>query len=241
MATINVTDAGGAEVALERPLPPGRAAAGASKPVALSTEDLAALNAVTAALTPLATAAGQASGNTTLADLLAGQADLASDAGLAAIATLLTGITSALAPAATAANQNTGNGALANILAALGPVATAANQKPAMFWNGATGPASALAAGAVFTGAARDVGVAAGAAHSLGYFNAFFLADQSSTAAIEASNDGVTWYALATAPLAAGSPLILNVPVMTRYHRAKVTNGSVAQGLLWVNSAYAAA
>jgi hypothetical protein len=43
MATINVKDAAGATVAIEKPLAPGRVAAVASRPVALSIEDLAAL------------------------------------------------------------------------------------------------------------------------------------------------------------------------------------------------------
>lgn len=55
MATIDVKDAVNATVAIEKPLPPGRAAATASRPVALSVEDLAAL---TALLTQIALAAG---------------------------------------------------------------------------------------------------------------------------------------------------------------------------------------
>lgn len=47
MATIDVKDAGGSTVALEKPLTPGRAAATASRPVALSNEDNAALGALT--------------------------------------------------------------------------------------------------------------------------------------------------------------------------------------------------
>jgi hypothetical protein len=43
MATINVKDASDATVAIEKPLAPGRAAASASRPVVLSTEDLATL------------------------------------------------------------------------------------------------------------------------------------------------------------------------------------------------------
>lgn len=43
MATINVLDAASNVVALEKPLAPGRAAAAASRPVALSTEDAALL------------------------------------------------------------------------------------------------------------------------------------------------------------------------------------------------------
>jgi hypothetical protein len=54
MATIDVLDAALNVVALEKPLTPGRAAAVASRPVALSTEDLAALS-------PLGRAAAAAS------------------------------------------------------------------------------------------------------------------------------------------------------------------------------------
>ncbi|MGL3208682.1 hypothetical protein [Bradyrhizobium sp. BR 1433] len=50
MTTMNVLDATGAPVAIEKPLPPGRVAAAASRPVALSSEDLAAINAIAAAL-----------------------------------------------------------------------------------------------------------------------------------------------------------------------------------------------
>lgn len=49
MATMNVLDAAGATVAVEKPLAPGRAAAVASRPVALSTEDKSALDAVATA------------------------------------------------------------------------------------------------------------------------------------------------------------------------------------------------
>lgn len=46
MTTMNVLDASGATVAIEKPLTPGRAAAAASRPVALSSEDNAALLAL---------------------------------------------------------------------------------------------------------------------------------------------------------------------------------------------------
>jgi hypothetical protein len=46
MATIPVKDANNATVDLEKPLPPGRAAAVSSRPVALSSEDLTALVAI---------------------------------------------------------------------------------------------------------------------------------------------------------------------------------------------------
>ncbi len=63
MATINVRNATGEIEAIEKPLPPSRAAAAASRPVALSTEDKAALDA-------LATGAKQDTGNATLASIL---------------------------------------------------------------------------------------------------------------------------------------------------------------------------
>lgn len=44
MATINVKDAAGSTVAIEKPLTPGRAAAASSRPIALSTEDKAVLD-----------------------------------------------------------------------------------------------------------------------------------------------------------------------------------------------------
>lgn len=48
MATIDVKDAAGSTVAIERPLAPGRGAASASRPVVLSTEDKAVLDAIAA-------------------------------------------------------------------------------------------------------------------------------------------------------------------------------------------------
>lgn len=50
MATINVKDATGTAVAIEKPLPPGRAAAASSRPVALSTEDAAFLDGLETAV-----------------------------------------------------------------------------------------------------------------------------------------------------------------------------------------------
>jgi len=45
MPTMNVKDADGATVAIEKPLAPGRAAAASSRPIALATEDAAAIGA----------------------------------------------------------------------------------------------------------------------------------------------------------------------------------------------------
>jgi hypothetical protein len=50
MATVDVKDAAGSTVAIEKPLAPGRAAEAASKPVALSTEDLAVLSGISGKL-----------------------------------------------------------------------------------------------------------------------------------------------------------------------------------------------
>jgi hypothetical protein len=58
MATINVKDAAGSTVALEKPLPPGAAAAAASRPVTLATDD--ALVTATGATSDAAVAAGGA-------------------------------------------------------------------------------------------------------------------------------------------------------------------------------------
>ena len=50
MATMNVRDSDGATQAIEKPLAPGRSAAAASRPVAVSDEDLAAIEAITDAI-----------------------------------------------------------------------------------------------------------------------------------------------------------------------------------------------
>lgn len=144
------------------------------------------------------------------------------------------GVTSSVLPtgASTAAAQATGNTSLAAIA-----IATA----PSVFANGATGAASALAGSGTYTGASRDSGIAAGTQHGISYFNAFFLADQAGTARIDCSNDGITWYACATSSLTAATPLILSMPIMTRYHRAVVINGSTAETYLWVNTSYTGA
>ncbi len=97
---------------------------------------------------------------------------------------------------------------------------------------------TSLGASATFTGTSRDAGVAAGASYWGSYFSGFFLANQVGTAYIEGSNDNATWYIIATAPIAVSTPLILQVPVMTRYHRVRVVNGAAAQTSFFVNSSY---
>jgi hypothetical protein len=53
MATIDVKDAGGNTVAIEKPLAPGRSAAATSRPVALSNEDAAYLDGIETLLTAI--------------------------------------------------------------------------------------------------------------------------------------------------------------------------------------------
>lgn len=84
MSTIDVKDATGATVTLEKPLAPGRALAAASRPIALSTEDKAAIDALATQITAAAI----------LAKLIAAPATEAKQdtaiTGLTSIAALLT-------------------------------------------------------------------------------------------------------------------------------------------------------
>jgi hypothetical protein len=113
--------------------------------------------------------------------------------------------------------------------------------KASIFWNGATGAGSALTGSATFTGASRDSGYAAATYHQFGYFNAFYLTDQAGTARIDCSNDNSVWYTCATSAIVAATPLILQVPVMTRYERAVVVNGTSAETYLYVNTSFTGA
>ena len=78
----------------------------------------------------------------------------------------------------------------------------------------------------------------AGSTQPWGYFTGFFRADQAGTASLEASNDNSTFVTCATAALAASTPLFLQCPIVTRYFRVKLVNGSTNQGSLIVNSAF---
>lgn len=95
-----------------------------------------------------------------------------------------------------------------------------------------------LSGSATFTGSARDVGVAAGNVQPFAYFNAFFFADQTGTATIECSSDSIAWTTCAKSSLTASTPLTLTVPVMFRYQRAKLVNGSSAEGTLAISTSY---
>lgn len=115
MATIDVKDANGNTVSLQAPPDPGRAAASASRPVALSTEDKAALDALATQVTVAAilakilaapaTEAKQDAGNTSLASIdtkmttLAGHVD-----GLEALASALNGYVDGLEALVTSGN-----------------------------------------------------------------------------------------------------------------------------------------
>ena len=108
-----------------------------------------------------------------------------------------------------------------------------------IFFNEST---TAQAAGATLTGSSRDVGYAAGGSHMRAVFNAFAFADQAGVVRIECSNDNTTWRRMTTdTAVAANTPVILTVPIMTRYHRVVYVNGATAQGAFMLNTSYTAA
>lgn len=101
---------------------------------------------------------------------------------------------------------------------------------------------TAQAASATLTGTSRDVGVAAAAAHRYSAFNAYSFSDQAGVLRIECSNDNTTWRRMtADVTAAANTPVILSVPVMTRYHRAVYVNGGTAQTAFILNTSLTAA
>ena len=97
------------------------------------------------------------------------------------------------------------------------------------------------AASATLTGTARDVGAAAAANHRYSAFNAMAFADQAGTMRIEVSNDNTNWRRATTdTPVAANTPVILSIPIMTRYHRVVYVNGATAQGAFMLNTSFTA-
>jgi hypothetical protein len=100
--------------------------------------------------------------------------------------------------------------------------------------------ATPLLAGITFTGNGHDFGTL-----KPSKFRAYAVSDQASAAngfKIEGSNDSFIWYsagppAQAMAALVANTPVILEVPVVFRYYRVKLTNGGVNQTQLVINSA----
>lgn len=93
-----------------------------------------------------------------------------------------------------------------------------------IFWSEAT---AGLISAATGTYATRDTGIAQASPHSIGYFNAVFRSDQAATAFIQFSDDAGTWVD-ATAGLALGANVTATVslPIMARYHRAKLVMGA---------------
>lgn len=111
--------------------------------------------------------------------------------------------------------------------------------RASIFYNEST---TAQAANATLTGTTRDVGIAAATAQPYPKFQAFALADQAGTLRIEVSNDNTTWRrATVDTAVAANTPVVLSVPVLTRYHRVVYVNGATLQTVFMLNSGYSAA
>lgn len=108
-----------------------------------------------------------------------------------------------------------------------------------LFFNEST---TVLGGGAVYTGPARDSGIAAGQLADYGYFQCFALSDLAGTMRIECSNDNVTWRR-ATIDQAVGvnTPVVLKVPMLTRYWRVVYTNGGTPQTIFMLNSGFTGA
>lgn len=120
-----------------------------------------------------------------------------------------------------------------------GTVAAITAAQDNVFYNESV---TAQAASATLVGTARDVAVAAGTMHRYSAFNASAFADQAGTLRIEVSNDNTTWRRItADAAVAANVPVILSVPVMTRYHRAVFVNGATASTAFMLNTSFTAA
>lgn len=104
------------------------------------------------------------------------------------------------------------------------------------FWNESVAPQGASA---TVNGAARDVGAQAGQNHGLCAFNAMAVSDQAGTIRIESSLNGSTWYrATADVAVAANTPVILSIPVVSQFHRAVYVNGATAQGSFKLDTSY---
>lgn len=107
-----------------------------------------------------------------------------------------------------------------------------------IYYNEST---TAQAASATVTGTSRDTAIAASSVQPYAKFNAFAFADQAGTMRIEVSNDNTTWRrATVDTAVAANTPVVLTVPVLTRYHRVVYVNGATLQGAFMLNSGYTA-
>ena len=104
------------------------------------------------------------------------------------------------------------------------------------FWNESVTPQGASV---TVIGAARDVGAQAGQNHGLCAFNAMAVSDQAGAVRIESSLTGSTWYrSTVDVAVAAGTPAILSIPVVSRFHRAVYVNGATAQGSFKLDTSY---
>lgn len=101
--------------------------------------------------------------------------------------------------------------------------------------------ATALGAGATFTGTGRDTGGTSGVSTSVTTVRAVahcFQAATPGTLYIDQSRDGTTWVNTASKALAgADSPNTpLECPSVFRYWRVRYVNGGTAQTAFWINS-----
>jgi hypothetical protein len=105
-----------------------------------------------------------------------------------------------------------------------------------VFYNESVTP---ILANATFTGTAKNTGATAGGLCDACFFNAFILTDQTGIMRIEMSNDNVTWIrATIDTAIVANTPLFLKTPIVTKYYRVIVTNGTTLQTILMINSSY---
>lgn len=104
------------------------------------------------------------------------------------------------------------------------------------FWNERV---TAQGASVTVNGLSRDVGVQQGQNHGLCAFNAMAVSNQAGTLRIESSINGSTWYrATADVAVAANTPVILSIPVMSQFHRAVYVNGATAQSSFKLDTSY---
>ena len=101
-------------------------------------------------------------------------------------------------------------------------------------------PTTLLTNNSTFTGSARDAyGIGANAGTSVySAFSAQFYADQTGTASVESSPDGVTWSLVEISAVAPSLPVILNAPIQGQFYRAKLLNTGSTQGTLVINTGF---
>lgn len=129
-------------------------------------------------------------------------------------------------------------GLLKGIFGKLSNMLSVANYSSVWF----QGTTAALAAGATYTGTSRPAGSTTGNPCVYSYFNGSFFMDQAGTASIEVSNTGAftgEQITLTSANVSASVALVLSVPVMYPFHRAKLANTSgINATITSVNTSY---